>query len=203
MEKFKQLAGEHAFHAIYPFEPDRENDFNDANEVAKIIGEHLGSFGDKKYYFVEGGSWDFWTLSKAMHAGLEYIRRGKYVPEWQIYSVFRPINESLPHANCILVGGETLPDDELLFSELRCLLMLILIMLYQASNEVHKIIPITMVSLYAYKARILQGHVNFRTGKITINKTPIFNLAEGEVVMEDNWVTIFRWLVGTPVGETT
>ncbi|GAW20490.1 hypothetical protein ANO14919_099960 [Xylariales sp. No.14919] len=201
IKKFQQLAEDFAFDTIEPLDPVPMDNFNDAWFVAQQISLYLQAC-DEGGYFTGRASWDVSVVSDVvLERGLRYVKKGLLM--WKVDTVLRHENDSFPHVNCILLGRETLKEDELLFSEVRSLLILILTMLYERSNEAHKIIPVTMVSLCAFEVRILQGYVDFGTGKITINKTPIVRLVEDGSVREDHFRTIVRWLVGMPVGRTT
>ncbi|KAJ2984689.1 hypothetical protein NUW58_g5930 [Xylaria curta] len=201
--KFEQLAEMHAFHSIEQMYPElMGSNFHDSYHVAEQIKSYLYSCYELEY-FTWRASWDFWVVPKlVLEKGLRHMKKTTAVM-WRVETVLRYENDAFPHVNCVLEGTKTLKEDELLFSEVRCLLVLALTMLHERSNEVHKITPITIVSICAYEVRIVQGYVDFGTGNIVINKTPIVRLVEDGSVREDHFMTIVRWLVGTPVGRTT
>ncbi|KAI0105068.1 hypothetical protein GGR51DRAFT_202649 [Nemania sp. FL0031] len=204
IEKFEEIVGNYAYEtdtlSDEPYPPISET-IEEAFHMALHIECCLSLVNERGQAFLEDVSWDFWSAGEKHQKLFYHLKKG--VVEWQVTDLVRPENHAFPHIGMVLISDATLKEDELLFCEVWMIAVLTTFMLLERSNEVHKIIPITIVSLCSYDARIVQGYIDLDTGKTTINKTPIFRLVENELVREDYMKIITRWLVGTPVGRTT
>ncbi|KAI5927225.1 hypothetical protein F4810DRAFT_706601 [Camillea tinctor] len=135
-----------------------------------------------------------WEVLKGVHCQ-NLDSRGIY---WRTVFCLKHYGNSGPHFMCFLANEHPLKGDQLLLSEIFCIIRMTLFNMKKGESHNYQIAPVTVVSVSGQHVRIVQGYGDSSKDCIVVRKSRIISLHENDELNSEGFIRIACWLLGDP-----
>lgn len=122
---------------------------------------------------------------------------------WLLEKIFVPVDKTKPHIQALVTDSTNLLPGRLSTAEMAVAAGLIAIRRCYHGFNGHRYIPITIFSACDARIRVVQiWHDRQQPRALHIRQSRIMEFWKGPSENWQDWVTVLRWMMGSPVGQT-